>query len=114
MTDLERRHLGLGQRPALVLVDMINGFTDPACPLGSEADSVVAACARLLQAFREQGLPVYFTTVVYHDEQQARVFRERLPALNVLQAGSHWVQIDARLEPIDGEEIIEKQWASGF
>lgn len=114
MTDLERQHLGLGQRPALVLVDMINGFTDPACPLGSEADSVVAACARLLQAFREQRLPVYFTTVVYHDKQQARVFRDRLPALNVLQAGSHWVQIDPRLAPLDGEEIVEKQWASGF
>lgn len=114
MTDLERHHQGLGQRPALVLVDMINGFTDPDCPLGCRADSVVAACQRLLQAFREQGMPVYFTTVVYHDEQQARVFRDRLPALNMLQAGSHWVQVDPRLKPVDGEEIIEKQWASGF
>lgn len=114
MADLERRQQGLGRRPALVLVDVINGFTDPACPLGSAADAVVSACEQLLKAFRERGLPVFFTTVVYHDESEARVFRARLPALNVLQAGSHWVQIDPRVEPRDGEEIIEKQWASGF
>ena len=114
MTDLDRRSQGLGQRPALVLVDVINGFTDPDCPLGSEADAVVSACERLLQAFREAGLPVFFTTVVYHDPDQARVFRARLPALEVLEPGSHWVQVDPRLAPLENEILVEKQWASGF
>lgn len=114
MTDLDRRSQGLGQRPALVLVDVINGFTDPACPLGSDADTVVAACETLLQTFRERSLPVFFTTVVYHDASQARVFRDRLPALDVLQADSHWVQVDPRVAPRDGEIVVEKQWASGF
>lgn len=114
MPDLDHRSLGLGDRPALVLVDVINGFTDPACPLGSAADSVVDGCAQLLAAFRARGLPVFFTTVVYHDENQARVFRERVPALNVLAPGSHWVAIDPRVAPRNGEPVIEKQWASGF
>ena len=114
MTDLQRRSLGLGERPALVLVDVIRGFTDPACPLGSEADSVVDACRVLLDVFRQKRLPVFFTTVVYHDESQARVFRQRLPALNVLEPGSKWIKVDPRIAPIDGESVIEKQWASGF
>lgn len=114
MADLQRRALGLGQRPALILVDMINAFTDPACPLGSEAGSVVKACAALLSAFRKADLPVFFTTVVYHHPDQARIFRQRLPALEVLQPGSHWVQVDDRLAPEPGEILIEKQWASGF
>lgn len=114
MADLDRAAQGLGQRPALVLVDVINGFTDPACPLGSDADEVVAACARLLETFRQYSLPVFFTTVVYHDDRQARVFRDRLPALDVLQPGSHWIEVDARVRPRAGEVIIEKQWASGF
>ena len=114
MTDLQRHSLGLGERPALVLVDVIRGFTDPACPLGSEADSVVDACRVLLDVFRQKRLPVFFTTVVYHDESQARVFRQRLPALNVLEPGSKWVKVDPRIAPIDGESVIEKQWASGF
>lgn len=114
MSDLDRRAQGLGRRPALVLVDVINGFTDPACPLGSEADPVVQACERLLQAFREKSLPVFFTTVVYHDDGQARVFRDRLPALDVLSPGSHWVEVDPRVAPAPGETVVEKQYASGF
>jgi len=114
MSDLYRQSLGLGERPALVLVDVINGFTNPACPLGSEVDSVVDACRQLLDLFRCKSLPVFFTTVVYHDEAQALVFRQRLPALNVLEPESEWVKIDPRLSPVSGEAVIEKQWASGF
>ena len=97
MPDLDRQAQGLGSRPALILVDVINGFTDPGCPLGSSADEVVAACAQLLSAFRSNKLPIFFTTVVYHSDDQAAVFRQRLPALNVLQPGSHWVAIDSRV-----------------
>ena len=114
MTDLQRQSLGLGKRPALILVDVINGFTDPACPLGSESDSVVSACKSLLEVFRRKHLPVFFTTVVYHDKSQARVFRQRVPALNVLEPDSEWVKIDPRIAPVNGEAVIEKQWASGF
>ena len=46
--DLDRESLGLGQKPALLLVDMINGFTNAECPLGSDCPEVVAANATLL------------------------------------------------------------------
>lgn len=114
MPDLDRRSQALGRKPALLLVDIIEGFTNPACPLGSEADSVVAANRSLLHAFRSKSLPVFFTTVVYQNEKQAPVFRQRLPALNVLTPDSKWVKVDHRLTPIPGEIVIEKQWASGF
>jgi maleamate amidohydrolase len=114
MTDLERHRQSFGSRPALVLVDLIVGFTDPECPLGSEADEVVEANVRLLAAFRQRQLPVLFTTVVYHDEHQARVFRDRLPALDLLTPDSRWVQTDPRLARRSGEPLIEKRHASGF
>lgn len=114
MSDLARNSIGLGRRPALVLVDMINGFTDPACPLGSACADVVAANARLLEAFRAAHLPVFFTTVIYRDEQQAKVFRHRINALNLLTPDSHWVQVDPALAPRQGEPVIEKRWASSF
>ncbi|MCB1701962.1 MAG: isochorismatase family protein [Halioglobus sp.] len=112
--DLERNSLGLGGKSALIVVDMINGFTDPACPLGCACPEVVAANASLLEAFHAAGLPVYFTTVVYHEASQARVFRERISALNLLTPTSHWVQLDERLPRQAGDELIEKQWASAF
>ncbi len=112
--DLERTSIGLGRRPALVLVDLIKGFTNPDCPLGSECPEVVAANAKLLGLFRARGLPVFYTTVVYHDEEQASVFRGRIDALNVLQPGSEWIEVDPALAPEPGEQLIEKQWASAF
>ena len=114
MSDLARQSQGLGQRPALVLVDMIRGFTDPACALGSESTAVVDANRKLLQAFRERKLPVFFTTVIYRDAEQAKVFRQRVPALNVLTPDSPWVRIDERLAPLPGETIVEKLFASAF
>jgi maleamate amidohydrolase len=112
--DLDREAQGLGNRPALLIVDIINSFTDPDCPLGSESGEVVEANRLLLHAFRDKQLPVVFTTVVYHDQSQARVFRDRVPALDILEPGTHWVEIDPRLEPLSHEPVIEKQWASGF
>lgn len=112
--DLVRQSMAMGNRPALILVDMINGFTDSACPLGTDCPAVVAANAQLLQAFRKHQLPVFFTTVVYRRADQAAVFRRRIEALNCLQPDSHWVQVDAALAPQPGETLIEKQWASGF
>lgn len=112
--DLERKSLGLGNKPALVLVDMIRGFTDPSCPLGCDCPEVVEANAALLGEFHARRLPVFFTTVVYHRDDQARVFRNRIDALNVLQAGSHWVEVDERLDFRPTDTLIEKQWASGF
>ena len=112
--DLARRHLGLGSRPALILVDLINGFTDPDCPLGSENSAVVAANAALLACFRRRSLPIFFTTVVYSNDRQATVFRRRLAALNVLRPGTRWVQVDSALTPRADEPVIEKQGASAF
>ena len=112
--DLSRNQLGLGRKPALIVVDMINGFTDPACPLGCSCPEVVAANARLLEAFHARDLPVYLTTVVYHSDDQARIFRERIEALNVLTPDSHWVKVDPQLPIREGDELIEKQWASAF
>ncbi len=112
--DLARRHLGLGSRPALILVDLINGFTDPDCPLGSENSAVVAANAALLACFRRRALPIFFTTVVYSNDRQATVFRRRLAALNVLRPGTRWVQVDSALTPRADEPVIEKQGASAF
>lgn len=114
MADLDRKSQGLGDRPALLIVDIINAFTDPDCPLGSESGDVVEANQALLHVFREKQLPVVFTTVVYHDRSQARVFRDRVPALDILEPGTRWVKVDPRIRPRSDEPVIEKQWASGF
>ncbi len=112
--DLPRNRLGLGDRPALVLVDLINGFTDAACALGTDCPAVIAANAALLERFRERAWPIFFTTVVYRHAGEARVFRRRIEALNLLQPRSRWVDVDPGLALRAKETVIEKQWASAF
>ena len=105
---------GMGQRPALIVVDVVVGFTDPACPLGSEADDVVQANIELMNAFHQAQMPVVLTTVVYHNEEQASVFRARVPALNLLTPDSQWVQFDPRLPIVETDLQLEKRHASSF
>lgn len=112
---LDSRSLTPAQRYALVLVDLSIGFTDPTqSPLASECPQVVEANRKLLEAFRRRGWPVFFTTVAYDDPSQARVFREKLPSLNILAAGSPLVEIDPRLAPLTDEPVLVKFWASAF
>ena len=107
---------GFGRRPALVVVDVNVGFTDPASPLVCDLDEVVAAIRELLRETRAAGFPVIFTTAAFDEaaKQAAAVFIEKVPALLTLEAGSGWVEIDPRVAPLPGEAVITKCWASAF
>ena len=111
---LDRVSGGLGSKPALIVVDVVRGFTDPSCPLGSEANEVVDANVRLMNAFHDTNLPVVLTTVIYRNDQQASVFRARIPALNLLTPESEWVLFDSRLPVAPGDLQLEKRHASSF
>ena len=51
--------VGFGERPALLIVDFIKGFTDTKCPLGSNLDTEIIATKQLLEAFRSKKLPIH-------------------------------------------------------
>jgi maleamate amidohydrolase len=107
---------GFGRRPALIVVDMSVGFTDPASPLHCDLEPVVEAIERLLTVMRAGRLPVVYTTVAYDDagKEKARVFIDKVPALLTLEAGSRWTEIDPRLAPQAGEAVVTKLFASAF
>jgi nicotinamidase-related amidase len=107
---------GFGRKPALIVIDMSVGFTDPESPLHCELEEVVEAIERLLAATRAARLPVVYTTVAYDDaaKERAAVFIDKVPALLTLEAGSRWVEIDPRLAPQAGEAVLTKLFASAF
>ena len=105
----------LGRRPAVLVVDFSCGFTDPECPLGSDLTAQVEATRRLLDAAREKGLPVIYTTIGFEPSlKDGGLWMQKVPALGVLQVGSTWVDIDPRLGPREDETVILKKGASGF
>jgi len=107
---------GFGQRPALLVIDVNVGFTDPASPLVCDLEDVVAAIRRLLDEFRRAELPVVYTTVSYDegDKVVAAAFIDKIPALLTLEAGSRWVEIDPRIAPLPREPVLNKLFASAF
>jgi maleamate amidohydrolase len=107
---------GFGSRPALLVIDVNLGFTDPASPLVCDLDGMVEAIARLLDETRAADLPVVYTTVSYTegDKVAAAAFIDKIPALLTLEAGSPWVEIDPRIAPLPHEPVLNKLFASAF
>ena len=107
---------GVGTRPALLIVDVNVGFTDPASPLVCDLEDVVAAIGQLLDAARRREVPVVYTTVSYGagDRVAAAAFIAKVPVLLTLEAGSRWVEIDPRIAPRPNEPVLNKLFASAF
>ena len=107
---------GAGRRPALLVIDMSLGFTDPESPLVCDLDDVVTAIGQLLEAAREAAVPVVYTTVAYSEANKATAsaFIEKVPALLTLAAGTRWIEIEPRLAPLPNEPVLNKLFASAF
>jgi nicotinamidase-related amidase len=107
---------GAGERAAVVVVDLIEGFTNPASKLACETDGAVAATRALLEAARDSSTPVIFTTIAYTDEdlERAAMFVAKAPALATLRPGSPWVDVDPRLGRREDEPVLAKLFASAF
>jgi len=106
---------GFGKWPALLVVDFINGFTDPNSPLGGDFSSQLAVTSQLLEVFRRDRRPIAFTTIEYDpDYRDAGVFIKKVPSLAVLLRGSPMCEIDQRIRAEPGEYIVSKKYASSF
>jgi maleamate amidohydrolase len=108
-------HLPFGQRPALLIVDFVIAYLDPASPLYAGVEDALASNERLLAAARKAGIPVLFTNVVYTPGgKDGGVFFRKVPALKLFERGSPLGAFPNSLQPIDGELVISKQYASSF
>lgn len=104
-----------GERPAMVIVDLSRGFTDPGSPLVCDLDAVVATTASLTESAHTNGVPVAFTTIAYRrDLSDTGVWRRKVPALAALVEGSPLVEIDPRLPRDPDDPVFVKRGASGF
>jgi nicotinamidase-related amidase len=106
-----------GRRPAVVVVDLSRGFTEPAFPTGADLTDVVKATARVVEAARAIEAPVIYTTIAYDPAEadgSAYAWLDKAPGLRVLRAGSELVDIDPRLPREARDPLIVKKGASAF
>ncbi len=107
--------VGLGEQPALVVIDLINAFTDPESRLGSAVGGVLDQTERLLATFRDHDLPRYFTTIAFEESYgDAGMFVEKVPALRDLELNTDRVAVDEQVAPVGDERVVLKKYASAF
>jgi nicotinamidase-related amidase len=104
---------GFGRSPALVVIDMAYGWTDPAYAGGSaRLDGAVAALRQLLPAARSRKIPILYTTSPFPDRPQFKSAADFSP--NFRPWDRRACEIDERVRPVPGEIVLEKEHASAF
>ena len=108
--------IGFGDRPALIVIDMIKGFTNPNMPLGADLTSQLAAQKPLLDVARQRGIPVIFSTVIYNDAdlKDAGLWAIKMKGTATLKAGTEAIEVDPQLAMQPGDSLLVKKYASCF
>jgi nicotinamidase-related amidase len=109
------RKIGYGGQPAVIVIDLLKGFTDPTFPLGSDLDAVLSATSQVLAAARDVSAPIFHTAVGYgEDLRDAGIWGLKLEALRSMLRGSEATELEPRLGRLPGEPIVLKKYASAF
>jgi nicotinamidase-related amidase len=104
---------GFGRSPALVVIDMAYGWTDPAYAGGSaRLDTAIAALQKLLPAARARGIPIFFTSSADTDPPPFKSAGDFSP--NFRPWDRRACAIDERVRPLPGEKVLLKEYASAF
>ena len=109
------RSVGLGARPALILIDFAQGYFDRDCPLFADVDDALAVALGLRQLAHDIGLPVILTEVTFQlGGLDGGRFFEKAPPLEAFLPGRRTAAFADGLVPRDDELIISKQYPSAF
>ncbi len=108
--------VGLGESPAILVVDMTRSFTDPDHPVGSDQTVALEAIGRLLAAARARQLPIIYTTLAFLDQtRDAATWGQKMPALRALRVDdAASMEIDPRIAPGPDDFVLNKRAPSAF
>lgn len=109
------RRMGIGASPALLIVDLVNGFRDPALFGSAEISQAIVQTRELLSVGRVAKVPVVYTRVVFSADGSDRgLFALKVPGLDVLTENHPSSQVVSELAPRDSEIVIRKRYPSAF
>lgn len=107
--------LGFGRRPALLLIDFVRGYFDPACELYAEVEDSLESALRIRSAARAAGVPVIFTRMDLHAKfGNGGWFHEKVLPLRHFYPGNAMGDLAEGIDPQPDELLIGKQYPSAF
>ena len=107
---------GFGERPAVLVIDIMKAFSDASLPLGANLDRQIVETNRILDAAHAIAAPVFFSYVAYDEPDcaDAGIWGEKMTGLSGLTAGSPIVALDERLHRVPKDAVFVKKYASCF
>jgi len=108
--------LGFGERPAVLVVDFVKGYTTPGEPLfAPDVVPAVEETCTLIELARTKNVPVIYTRVVYHPSGlDGGLWVKKIPVLKTLVEGAAAADLAHGLDPREDELVMVKQYASAF
>lgn len=109
--------IGFGQRPALLLIDFMQGYTTEGAPLFAPGVvSAVEESIALLATARQTGTPVIHTNIRYHAGHFANggIWVKKAPVMKDMVDGNPLAAFCPQVAPRTTEVVLTKQYASAF
>jgi maleamate amidohydrolase len=109
--------IGFGQRPALLVVDFMQGYTTEGAPLFAPGVvSAVEECVALLATARQAGVPVIHTNIRYHAGHFADggIWVKKAPVMKDMVEGNPLAAFCPQVAPLATEVVLTKQYPSAF
>ncbi|ADP19258.1 isochorismatase family protein 14 [Achromobacter xylosoxidans A8] len=108
--------VGFGDKAALLLIDFVQAYTLEESPMfGAGVVAAVAHSAEILRAARDAGMMVIHTTITHqsHTLADAGAWYRKSPILELFKHAPY-NEFCGGLEPLPGEIVLHKQYASSF
>ncbi len=109
--------IGFGQRPALLMIDFMQGYTTEGAPLFAPGVvDAVAHSVELLAAARDHAIPVIHTNIRYHPGHFADggMWVRKAPVMKDMVEGNPLAEFCSAVAPLSSEVVLTKQYASAF
>ena len=111
------QRIGFGSRPALLMIDFMQGYTTPGAPL--YAPGVVGAVEQsvaLLDGARRAGIALVHSNIRYlaDDCADGGMWVRKAPVMKDMVEGSPLAEFCPPVAPLPGEQVLTKQYASVF
>ena len=114
-----QRRIGFGKHPAILNIDLANAWTKPGNPFSCDKmDIIIPAVQQLNEAARQKDVPIIYTTTAYAVTEKTNtdmgLWHLKIPTevLNIKKKDD--VEIDERIAPTEGDQVIVKKRASAF
>lgn len=109
--------IGFGKRPALLMIDFMQGYTTEGAPLyAAGVVSAVAESVELLAQARQAQIPVIHSQIRYHPQHQrdGGIWVKKAPVMRDMVEGNPLAAFCPPVAPRPEEVVLTKQYASAF